>query len=559
MSLIRLQRRMKQLFPLVTVFIAVFILGIFLSFNLSGTTALTANQAGGGHVFARINGEDVPMAEFAARLERFRNLYGDLGAAGVQMQAELPRYVYDQLVQEYAEAEAARAEGVSVAASEAQREAERRVDEQLQQMGQGATPDEKARFRQILLSAVDLESERRRLMAQRLREKLNREVQPVEVKVAHVLIRTDTRSEAAAEKLAQQVVRQARAGTPFERLVQQHSDDAATRDRGGVRGWVSAMPPAAPSDPKAKPNPEDARSFEPEFNAAALRLRLHQVSNPVKTAQGFHVIKAVAIRNYEPKDKESAKDPKKKEEAIARYRETAANLIASGLFAEYRSKVRVEPRSAWLRGFLLEEQAQNALLDAVRGGKAADPKRTKSEIIAAYTEALRNGEPAAGPALAYKTAQLCREEKRHAEAVEILQKWARRSGDPEIHFLLGESLMELKRKTEALQAFQTAMEKAYNNASVLSRLVDKFKALGRSDLAEQARAKETQVLAKNRSAKPAASTGSTSAEGDVVGEVTVRTGDIDPKTGKPKILEVTTTDAKGNKKTTYPSGKPSGK
>lgn len=83
-----------------------------------------------------------------------------------------------------------------------------------------------------------------------------------------------TRSKAEAKARAQEAAAKAHApGTPFEDVVKQYSDDAGTVDRLGSLGKFR----------------RDA--MDPAFSAAAFALKPGEISDPVETPFGFHVIK----------------------------------------------------------------------------------------------------------------------------------------------------------------------------------------------------------------------------------------------------------------------------
>lgn len=539
---------MQQMMSWVWAFVAVFIVGIFLSFNFGNNVDGSA-QARGSGVLARVNGDTITTQEFENLIRQYRDMFGRPGVAQL---SQLPRFAWEQLLNSRAQSAAARANGVSVGSGEVAAEIDRQIDERLKAVGAGATKDELAQARQVLRSAMDRESIQRQMEAQRLREKLTRDARPVEVKVAHILVKTDKRSDAEARKLAEGYFRQAKTGVDFAKLAREHSEDEGSKVKDGVVGWASAMPESAPADPKKKPAREPATSFVPEFTAASLRLKVGEVSAPVKSTFGYHVIKALETRDYEPSDEKVQKDAKKRQEAIDSYRTAAGNAIAEGLFAEYKARAQVAAEHAWLKGHLAEEASQNNLLSAVKDGKTVDQATRLKPAIDAYSEAYKGGGVWAGPGLAYKLAQLYQQANQPEQAIAVLEKEVRPYSDPELHFAYGEALMKLKtpRKTDALKAFQQAMKQSKNDTGLLARLADKFKELGRADLATEATSKQAKILAQQEedrkameaaqkqaaaAAKPAAS------GGDVVQEVTVKTGDIDPKTGKPKILEVKTT------------------
>lgn len=533
MALVQMRKKMRYLVVVVWVFLAIFVAGIFLSFQ-SGPSGI-AGPGGPNSLFARINGQDVSSDRFQRvlsaqrdQLQQLSNAYGM--PITIRDQAEAPRAAYEQILQEFAQAAAAQDNGIRVSQSEAEAEARRDVEQRLEQIGKGAKPEELAQYRQALMGAVDIEAKQREMLAQRLRDKLTQEARPFEVKVAHILIKPEGRTEAASLKLAQGLAQQARAGADFAKLAAQHSADTS-KATGGVVGWASAMPAPPPTGKNARPDPNAATSFVPEFTAAALRLKPGQVSPPVRSQFGYHVIKALEERPYQPKDDaaaapakpgadKNAADPKaqKRTEAIDAYKNAVGTQIAQGLFSEYKRRLeaKVEPHSQWLRGYLQEQQAGGGATPAMGpDGKPAAPAANPQALTAAvtaYEQALKSNDPAASSALAYKIAQLRQQiaetherakqtqqaKEQYAQNLALLEKWARRSGDAEMFFLHGETLEKLGDKTKALEAYQGALKQSYRNPDVLRRLAEKFKTLGRKDLAAQATAKESKQMAQQQ-------------------------------------------------------------
>lgn len=595
MSLTSTRKKMKEGAGalLVTVFVALFIISIFLVFNNGGGGGSAA--VSDAETFAQINGEKVSNAQFDQVLGQFRR-YASMGrSVPVSQQAEFPQYAYEQLLQEYAQAAAAKASGISVSPGEAEREISQQIDQQIEQVAPNATREEKAEYRAALRQAANVDTEQRQLASRRLSERLSQEARPIEMRVAHVLVKTDERTDAAARQLAQEIARRARAGEEFTKLVKQYSEDEGSKAKDGVVGWASAMPTPPDPDPKNQSTREPAASFVPEFTAASLRLKKGEVSDPVKTQFGYHVIKAVEERPYEPPAGD-AKDPKKREEAVNSYKQAVGTSIERGLYDAYKAQLTVTPVSDWLKGYLAEQEikpeAPPAADSAAKVEKAEALKKAEAlgKITGPYAAALKDNEPAAGPGLAWKLARLqlwtgqwyqrsgqeAQATAHFAQAQETADKWAKRSRDAELYALLGQTLEAQGNKTEALAAYQKAMDEARSNAMVVADLRDRFKGLGRADLAQKAAEKQSQILARQAeeaaeqrkqqeaamkkfeeeqkaaeaaqkatdktAGVPTPSTGQgatpPTGQGEVVDEVTVTTGDIDPKTGKPKILSV---------------------
>lgn len=588
MSLLRARRKMQKTFmPVVGLFVAIFIASIFLSFNYGNVDSIA--QAGGGrNLLATIDGKDVPLDQFRRSVSRLADQFG---RPGPETLAQLPRYAYEDLVREYAMAAAAAANGINVSGGDAVAEARRQVDEILKRQGEGATESEIREARQFLMSSVDTEQIRRRLAGERLQEKLTQEARTLEVKVAHILVKPQGRTDEEARKLAESYARLARSGSDFGKLAREHSEDEGSKVKDGVVGWASANPESPPPPKKdardkkpaaATPPREPAQSFAMEFTAASLRLKPGEVSNPVRSSFGYHVIKALETREYEPQDPEVTKDPKKRQEAIDNYRMTVGSRIANGLIEEWKSRLKVTPHSEWLKGFLAEEEANARLMSVASGGKPVPAAERLAPAIEHYTAALKGGGPEGGPGLAYKLAKLLDEAGQPEKAVEVLEKEIRPGSDSELHFALGEALLKVKTRsrTDALESFQKALKRAGSNTVLLDKLPEKFKELGRQDLAEEARRKSALIVAQREearkkqeeearkaevarkaaeAAKKTADKAAAASSGETVQEITVKTGDIDPKTGKPKIISVTPSTPAGQKPAgEKPATKPAG-
>ena len=101
--------------------------------------------------------------------------------------------------------------------------------------------------------------------------------QPEAVRLSHVLIGVPQGApesvRAAARERAADVAKRAKAGADFARLARTHSNDAS-REQGGDLGFV----------PRGQ--------GQPSFEQAAFALAPGEVSDPVETTYGFHVIKA---------------------------------------------------------------------------------------------------------------------------------------------------------------------------------------------------------------------------------------------------------------------------
>ena len=111
-----------------------------------------------------------------------------------------------------------------------------------------------------------------------------------EREVAHILLEVnDERSEKQAKQQLQELAQQLQEGAEFAELAKQHSEDVGTVDFGGNLGFVK------PGD------------LPLEFERAAQTLAVGDLSDPVVTEAGVHLIKLLDIKKDEAPDFASSK------------------------------------------------------------------------------------------------------------------------------------------------------------------------------------------------------------------------------------------------------------
>ncbi len=108
--------------------------------------------------------------------------------------------------------------------------------------------------------------------------------------VKHILITTDSRSAADAEKLANEVYAKIQAGMPFAQAAAQFSEDPSSKAKGGsLDSYVAGF-------------------FGDTFDNAVNTSKNGQVSKPVKTQFGYHLIEANTVATVIPSFEEKKAD-----------------------------------------------------------------------------------------------------------------------------------------------------------------------------------------------------------------------------------------------------------
>ncbi|NGQ96476.1 foldase [Brevibacillus sp. SYP-B805] len=118
--------------------------------------------------------------------------------------------------------------------------------------------------------------------------------------VRHILISTESRKPEEALKLANELIARIKKGEDFAALAKQYSDDPGSKEEGGL--YKDA----------------DVNQWVPEFKNAALTLPIGQVSEPVKTDYGYHVMR---VEDRKVKSFAEAKDQMRQQALETKYGE----------------------------------------------------------------------------------------------------------------------------------------------------------------------------------------------------------------------------------------------
>jgi foldase protein PrsA len=131
----------------------------------------------------------------------------------------------------------------------------------------------KEQLRQFLINGNKVSSYFEKQVEEKdLKKEYNRPDQFINVKVQHILVSTENRSDAEAKKRAEEVKKKLDEGGDFAKLAKEYSDDPGSKEQGGVVEGLSDQ-------------------FVPEFAKAARTLPLNKLSDPIKTDYGYHVMK----------------------------------------------------------------------------------------------------------------------------------------------------------------------------------------------------------------------------------------------------------------------------
>jgi peptidyl-prolyl cis-trans isomerase D len=98
---------------------------------------------------------------------------------------------------------------------------------------------------------------------------------PAQVRASHILLKLEGKDEKQVQALAEEIAKKAKAGADFAALARQYSEDESNSANGGDLDYFGRGRMVA------------------EFEQAAFAMKPGDISDPVKTAFGFHIIKVV--------------------------------------------------------------------------------------------------------------------------------------------------------------------------------------------------------------------------------------------------------------------------
>lgn len=287
-----------------------------------------------------------------------------------------------------------------------------------------------------------------------------------EVKARHILFKVDKpEQDAAAKAKAEETVKKLRAGADFATLAKQLSDDPGSKDKGGDLGFFKRG------------------QMVPEFEKAAFALKVGEISEPVKSAYGYHIIQVTERKEAKGPDFDKAKAGLRKQLA-----EQAGQKAFNDWFTALRKKAKIEI-----------EDAQLAAYNAAAEGNLKKAKEL-------YQEALKQ-KPNNGYVYG-DLAKIAEREKKPDEALKYYESAVKYApGEALFHLSLGELYQQKKENDKAVAAFQKASDLEPKNFYLHYILMSAFKELKRDDLAkkeeEKINAIASQSQAQQQSGLPA--------------------------------------------------------
>lgn len=147
------------------------------------------------------------------------------------------------------------------------------------------------------------------------------------VKAQHILVKVNKDSDkaawAAAKKKAEMIRNKAVKGGDFAALAKEYSDDPGSKNNGGELGFFARG------------------RMVPEFEKAAFSLKKGEISQPVKTAFGYHVIKVEDKKQAHQKTLDEVKK-EIRQDLLKKKQKKAMDAVLKRLEKQYKPEIHPE-------------------------------------------------------------------------------------------------------------------------------------------------------------------------------------------------------------------------
>ncbi|MDO8586654.1 MAG: peptidylprolyl isomerase [Armatimonadota bacterium] len=352
------------------------------------------------------------------------------------------------------------------------------VDRELEVRLQQAYEDRSltlASYEEKLRSSMDREEVKNSLIIQKLRETLERSARGMsdrelidnyrEVSASRILIEARIGPKGQAEHQANDILKQLKSGADFTRLARERSDDPMTKKAGGAfpapltRGLAQAF------------------GLDPALVKAIFVLRPGQISDVIRTRDGYEIVKVTAEKSSLPKDFQAKKRQYMNDALQGKrmqiVREFETNTLKS-------AKVEIGPPE--LEGYWAMQQAGMA---ASSGGQEAY-KKAIARAAALFEKAIQENPNDA--AAIYSLSQAYLTLSKPENALRLLEIKLNNPDAPsvetaDLRMLLGDLYIGNKDSKRALDQYVLASQVGIAIDSIHQLLVPRFKDVGRKDLA----------------------------------------------------------------------------
>jgi peptidyl-prolyl cis-trans isomerase D len=238
---------------------------------------------------------------------------------------------------------------------------------------------EKVSLDYVELDAAKMQSDAKpddETLKKRYEEQKARFLTPEQRLASHILVKVDANADAAAQKAAlekaQAIAAEAKSGKDFAALAKADSADVGSKAQGGDLGWL------------------EKGVTDPAFESALFGLNKGDISDPVKTEEGYHIIQ---LRDVRPEKARSFDEVKT--ELAKQYVDSERERVYSEISGKLTDAIYQDPTALVSAAKDLGLEVQKAPLFARTGGTgiAANPAVVKAAFSAAVLTEGNTSDP----------------------------------------------------------------------------------------------------------------------------------------------------------------------
>ncbi|MBI2844884.1 MAG: peptidylprolyl isomerase [Armatimonadetes bacterium] len=486
MSITKMRNSFAHLMkPVLIVIALIFFVGVFSMYG-GNITGRDENEQTGRRTVASVNGRPISTEAFYRVFQMQYERAKDRGGMSALAEAALKGSLLRQFIDEEMGISAAEQKGIMIGRREIREGREKMVKEHIEQIRQALGGDRKKKLsdkemnlvlsrqrpptsidklRKELQKGLTKDVVRQQLMIKKLDEQIGN-VGSIDdkrlkdsyrqLKVRQIVIGTSSTPEAQAKRKAEEVLKKIKAGGDFAKLVAEFSDDPFTKDKGGDLGFVN-----------------------PTYDKDLRGLKVGEVSEALKSYQGFRIVKVEDSKIELPADFE-----KKKKEYRDQLKMTLENQARMEFHEAMQKASKVQVYDAELKGYWLFDKARMAMDPAERD-------KFLLQAVAALSTATRQNTQSAAAYVTLAQIYQMQEKRDQAKAIleDVLDKRAITEG-ADLRVMLAQLYVNSGQNDKAKPQLELASEMAYDNPGVHYQLQNMYRQIGESDLA----AKEEQWI-----------------------------------------------------------------
>ena len=458
--------------------------------NMGGTNQSQANAQNNSPI-ATVNGAEISNRQFQSQVNQTLNRMR--GRVQESQVLSLKKRVLDQLIDRQLIEEEMENRGLMDEVSDEKVEA--RLDKIVQDSQFNTREELKQRLEQAGRSLDQIRNQLKQSLAmQKLFDEVLKDIEVTdqevkdnyeEVSASHILIKTENKSNQEAKDKAQEAIEELESGTEFSKVAQEYSEGPSAK-RGGKLGSFGRGKMTA--------------AFEDE----AFKLDVGEISAPVKTKYGYHVIKVTDKKTAEGEEFESKKSEiknkllnKKKKAAfdkwISNKRDEAEIVINSQEIKGYNAQQNENYEEAVMNyNQALEDNSQASYLYN-NLAQAYQQQDKTDQAISTYQEAIEKYPEKASFYSAL--ASLYQKQDQTDKAINLYQEALNKNKDnANLHLALGELYRKEEMQDKAIAQYDKFSKLSGDNLMAHYRLYSVYKKMGLTEKAnaEMKKVKEIQ-------------------------------------------------------------------